>query len=50
MITFEEQVDVERTVAAGSTDQLTCDLLAIMLARQESGAAGTPGKSQGKAR
>ena len=45
VITFEEQVDVERTVASGSTDQLTCDLLAIMLARQESGAAGTPGKS-----
>jgi len=45
VITFEDQVDVERTTPAGSTDQITCDLLAIMLARQDAGADGAPGKT-----
>ena len=35
VITFEDHVDVVRTAADGSTDQLTCDLLAITLARGE---------------
>jgi hypothetical protein len=40
VITFEDQVDVERTTAPGSTDQLTCDLLAIVLARQPAADGG----------
>jgi len=45
VITFEDRVDVERTSASGSTDQLTCDLLAIMLARHDARADGTAGRS-----
>ena len=44
VITFEDKVDVVRTASGGATDQLSCDLLAIMLARGEAdpgrGAAG----------
>jgi len=35
VITCEDQVEVVRTDAGGSTDQLACELLAIVLARQE---------------
>jgi hypothetical protein len=42
VITFEDHVDVVRSGADGASDQLACDLLAIMLARavDASGAAG----------
>ena len=40
VITFEDNVDVVRTAAGGATDQLSCDLLAIMLARHDAGADG----------
>jgi hypothetical protein len=44
VITCEDKVEVVRTAAGGATDQLSCDLLAIMLARGEAetgrGAAG----------
>ena len=44
VITLEENVDVIRTAADGSTDQLACDLLAIVLGRkQKTAAAGPPG-------
>ena len=39
VITFEDHVDVIRTVPGGSTDQLACELLAIMLGRREAVAA-----------
>ncbi|MFM8985721.1 MAG: hypothetical protein ACKONH_06645, partial [Planctomycetia bacterium] len=35
VITLEDRVDVVRATAAGETDQLACDLLAILLARRE---------------
>jgi hypothetical protein len=35
VITCEDQVEVVRTVPGGSTDQLACELLAIVLGRQE---------------
>ncbi|MFM8434245.1 MAG: hypothetical protein ACKOBP_02725, partial [Planctomycetia bacterium] len=35
VITCEDHVDVVRTAADGATDQLTCELLAIVLARRE---------------
>jgi lipopolysaccharide export system protein LptA len=40
VITFEDKVDVVRTAANGAADQLSCDLLAIMLARGEADASG----------
>jgi hypothetical protein len=40
VITCEDQVEVVRTVPGGSTDQLACELLAIMLGRQEPTAGG----------
>ena len=40
VITCEDQVEVVRTVPGGSTDQLACELLAIMLGRQEPAAGG----------
>ena len=43
VITFEDHVDVVRTVAGGASDQLACDLLAIMLARGEDAAGRTGG-------
>ncbi len=41
VITLEENVDVIRAAADGSTDQLACDLLAIVLARKQK----TPAKA-----
>ena len=41
VITFEDHVDVVRTVPGGSVDQLACELLAIMLGRRD--APGEPG-------
>ena len=35
VITCEDQVEVVRTVPGGSTDQLACELLAIVLGRQQ---------------
>ena len=40
VITCEDQVEVVRTVPGGSTDQLACELLAIVLGRQEPAAGG----------
>ena len=40
VITFEDHVDVVRTMPNGATDQIACELLAIMLARPEGAAAG----------
>lgn len=40
VITFEDHVDVVRTAADGATDQLTCELLAIVLARREAKPGG----------
>ena len=40
VITLEERVEVVRASADGATDQLACDLLAILLARREPAAAG----------
>jgi len=37
VITFEDQVEAVRTVPGGSTDQLACELLAIVLARTATG-------------
>ena len=39
VITLEDRVDVVRAAADGATDQLACDLLAILLARREPGTA-----------
>ncbi|MBU6221487.1 MAG: hypothetical protein KGR24_01920 [Planctomycetes bacterium] len=41
VITFEDHVDVVRTAADGATDQLACELLAIVLARREAKPDGT---------
>ena len=41
VITFEDHVDVVRTAADGATDQLACELLAIVLARREARPDGT---------
>ena len=41
VITFEDHVDVVRTAADGATDQLACELLAIVLARREAKPGGT---------
>jgi hypothetical protein len=46
VITCEDQVEVVRTVPGGSTDQLACELLAIMLGRQDPAAGGSAGKSE----
>ena len=46
VITCEDQVEVVRTVPGGSTDQLACELLAIMLGRQDPAAGGLAGKSE----
>ena len=43
VITLEDRVDVVRATADGGTDQLACDLLAIVLARRQPAAAGQPG-------
>jgi hypothetical protein len=40
VITCEDQVEVVRTVPGGSTDQLACELLAIVLGRQQTAAGG----------
>jgi hypothetical protein len=40
VITCEDQVEVVRTVPGGSTDQLACELLAIMLGRSDPTAGG----------
>ena len=40
VITCEDQVEVVRTVPGGSTDQLACELLAIVLGRQEPAVGG----------
>jgi len=39
VLTLEDRVDVVRAAPDGATDQLACDLLAILLARRESGGA-----------
>lgn len=41
MITFEDHVDVVRTVPGGSTDQIACELLSILLGRVEDPAAAS---------
>jgi hypothetical protein len=46
VITFEDHVDVVRTIPGGASDQLACELLAIMLGRREKpAAAGDAGRS-----
>ena len=45
VITCEDQVEVVRTAPGGSTDQLACELLAIMLGRQEPAAGSAGGRS-----
>lgn len=48
VITLEDRVEVVRAAPDGATDQLACDLLAILLARRESGgAAPAPGTGRG---
>lgn len=47
VITLEDRVDVVRATADGATDQLACDLLAIVLARRQPGPAGQPGAGRG---
>jgi hypothetical protein len=48
VITFEDHVDVVRTMPDGTSDQLACELLAIMLGRREkAAAAGTAGQAAG---
>jgi hypothetical protein len=49
VITLEERVEVVRAAADGATDQLACDLLAIILARREpaAGAAAAAGSGRG---
>ncbi|MFM8735067.1 MAG: hypothetical protein ACKOC8_07740 [Pirellulales bacterium] len=47
VITLEDHVDVVRATADGSTDQLSCDLLAIVLARRSPPAAGQPAGGRG---
>ncbi len=46
VITCEDQVEVVRTIPGGSTDQLACELLAIVLGRQEPAAGGSADKSE----
>jgi hypothetical protein len=46
VITCEDQVEVVRTVPGGSTDQLACELLAIVLGRQEPAAGASGGRSE----
>jgi hypothetical protein len=46
VITCEDQVEVVRAVPGGTTDQLACELLAIVLGRQEPTAAGSGDKSE----
>ena len=40
VITLEDHVDVVRSMADGATDQLSCDLLAILLGRRDKPATG----------
>ncbi len=47
VITLEDRVDVVRATADGGTDQLACDLLAIVLARRQGGTAGQPAAGRG---
>jgi len=46
VITCEDQVEVVRTIPGGSTDQLACELLAIVLGRQAPTAGESAGKSE----
>jgi hypothetical protein len=46
VITCEDQVEVVRTIPDGSTDQLACELLAIVLGRQAAAAGDAEGKSE----
>jgi hypothetical protein len=46
VITCEDQVEVVRTVPGGSTDQLACDLLAIVLGRQETAGGAEGSRSE----
>ena len=46
VITCEDQVEVVRAVPGGSTDQLACELLAIVLRREDAAAGGSGGKSE----
>jgi len=43
VITFEDAVEVVRTAAGNATDQLSCDLLAIILGRAAAGEERGPG-------
>ncbi|MFM7074911.1 MAG: hypothetical protein ACKO3G_02435 [Planctomycetaceae bacterium] len=43
MITLEDHVDVVRTLPGGGTDQIACDLLAVLLRRDEKAGAATGG-------
>jgi hypothetical protein len=45
VITLEDRVEVVRAAADGATDQLGCDLLAILLARRDAGAAAPAGRA-----
>ena len=47
VITLEDGVEVVRAVGTGLADQLSCDLLAIVLARREQPAAGVPQEGGG---
>ena len=46
VITCEDQVEVVRTTPGGSTDQLACELLAIVLGRQVPAAGESASKSE----
>jgi len=46
VITCEDQVEVVRTIPGGSTDQLACELLAIVLGRQAPAAGESASKSE----
>jgi hypothetical protein len=50
VITLEDRVDVVRAAADGTTDQLACDLLAILLSRRQpaAAAAGPAGGESGR--
>jgi hypothetical protein len=43
VISLEDHVDVVHALPGGGSDQLACDLLAVILARKESGGTGTGG-------
>jgi hypothetical protein len=50
VVTCEDRVEVVRSLPGGATDQLACDLLAIVLGRDETAAGAAGGRHELKAR